>query len=183
MQAYIALIRKEDGTSYGVEFPDFPGCITAGETLDEALRRAPEALALHIGGMEEDGDDIPAPSALDRVIANPENRDAVAVMVHGPTQKGKVVRINVTFDEFLLQRIDRAAAADGVGRSGWLATMARQRLEAAPMMGAPDPDARAAAILRAKAGKSKKTRRFGNITINSPPRKEGRTKGAHKERT
>ena len=33
---FVALIRKEDGSDYGVEFPDFPGCVTAGSDLDEA---------------------------------------------------------------------------------------------------------------------------------------------------
>jgi predicted RNase H-like HicB family nuclease len=81
MQAYIALIRKEEGTSYGVEFPDFPGCITAGETLEVALRRAPEALALHIEGMVEDGETIPEPSPLNGVMKDRESHGTVAVMV------------------------------------------------------------------------------------------------------
>ena len=134
MNNYIALIRKSKGTSYGVEFPDFPGCITAGETLDEALRRAPEALALHIEGMEEDGEDIPAPTPLDAIMIKREHQAAVAVMVSAPVRKGKVVRVNLTFDEHLLSRIDQAAAADGSGRSGWLAGLARQRLESADIV-------------------------------------------------
>jgi predicted RNase H-like HicB family nuclease len=42
-----------------MSFPDFPGCITAGKTLDEASRMAAEALALHIQGVIEDGDAVP----------------------------------------------------------------------------------------------------------------------------
>ncbi|MCL2824898.1 MAG: type II toxin-antitoxin system HicB family antitoxin [Polyangiaceae bacterium] len=49
--AYIALIRKEPGSCYGVEFPDFPGCISAGTTPDEAVHSAAQALTLHIRGM------------------------------------------------------------------------------------------------------------------------------------
>jgi predicted RNase H-like HicB family nuclease len=64
MPSYIALIRKEPGSDYGVEFPDFPGCITAGVDLDDARRMAAEALALHIQGMLEDGETLPAPSQL-----------------------------------------------------------------------------------------------------------------------
>ena len=54
-----------------MSFLDFPGCITAGKTLEEARRRAAEALALHIEGMVEDGQEIPEPSSLDAVAANP----------------------------------------------------------------------------------------------------------------
>jgi len=64
MPSYIALIRKEPGSDYGVEFPDFPGCITAGVDLDDARRMTAEALALHIQGMLEDGQTLPTPSKL-----------------------------------------------------------------------------------------------------------------------
>jgi predicted RNase H-like HicB family nuclease len=42
-----------------VSFPDFPGCVTAGRTSEEARRRAAEALSFHIAGMVEDGEKIP----------------------------------------------------------------------------------------------------------------------------
>ena len=45
---YIAYLHKDRKSDFGVSFPDFPGCVTAGNTLDEARRLAPEALALHI---------------------------------------------------------------------------------------------------------------------------------------
>jgi predicted RNase H-like HicB family nuclease len=48
--SYIALLRKENGSDYGVEFPDFPGCVSAGRTLEEARRAAHEALELHLEG-------------------------------------------------------------------------------------------------------------------------------------
>lgn len=60
---YPALFETEEGISgYTVTFPDIRGCITEGDTLDEALKNAKEALALHLYGMEEDGDQIPAAS-------------------------------------------------------------------------------------------------------------------------
>ena len=49
---YPALIHKEEHSDYGVSFPDFPGCITAGETLEEAYQMAEEALQVHIEGMQ-----------------------------------------------------------------------------------------------------------------------------------
>ena len=56
MRHYIALLHKEADSDYGVSFPDLPGCVTAGKTLDEARANAEEALALHLAGMAEDGE-------------------------------------------------------------------------------------------------------------------------------
>ncbi len=41
---YIAYLHKDKKSDYGVSFPDFPGCITAGTSLEEARRMAAEAL-------------------------------------------------------------------------------------------------------------------------------------------
>ncbi len=81
MRAYVALIHKDERSDYGVSFPDFPGCITAGRTIDEARANAADALALHVEGMLEDVDALPKPSALSAIMRDPENRDAVAFLV------------------------------------------------------------------------------------------------------
>ena len=81
MRSYIALIHKDSASDYGVSFPDVPGCITAGATLDEARLLAAEALAFHIDGLLQDGLAIPAPSSFEAVMADREHRDAVAVLV------------------------------------------------------------------------------------------------------
>ncbi len=47
--------------NYGVVFPDFIGCVSAGDTLDEATAMAHEALQLHVEGMLSDNDAMPAP--------------------------------------------------------------------------------------------------------------------------
>ncbi|MEW6081072.1 MAG: type II toxin-antitoxin system HicB family antitoxin [Bacillota bacterium] len=61
----------ERGPEYGytVTFPDLPGCITEGDSLENALSMAQEALQLHLYGMEEDGDAIPAPTPPEKVTA------------------------------------------------------------------------------------------------------------------
>ena len=128
MAAYIALIRKEAGSAFGVDFPDFPGCISSGATLDEALRGAREALTLHMKGMLQDGEEIPAPSTLDALIDDEHNRDAVPTFVVVPEAKGRAVRINITIDESLLEKLDEAAARQGFSRSGFLAEAIRTKL-------------------------------------------------------
>jgi predicted RNase H-like HicB family nuclease len=123
MASYIGLVRKIPESDFGVNFPDFPGCITAGETLDEAYRLAAEALAFHAEGMAEDGEALPEPSSLDAVMADPENRDSVPFMVPLALAP-RVVRVNVTMDETLLRAIDAVAP----NRSAFLAEGARRLL-------------------------------------------------------
>ena len=52
----------EGGGTYGIVFRDFPGCISAGDTLDEVLAMGQEALQGHIEVMADEGDPIPEPS-------------------------------------------------------------------------------------------------------------------------
>ncbi len=124
MTAYIALVRKDLNSDYGVDFPDFPGCVTAGETLDEARFMAVEALGLHVQGMLEDREAIPEPSSLDAVMEDRENRDAVAFLVEIPSRPAKAVRVNVMLPEGLVKAIDRTTR----NRSRFLAEAARSKL-------------------------------------------------------
>jgi predicted RNase H-like HicB family nuclease len=131
MRAYIALIHKEPASDYGVSFPDLPGCVTAGASLDDAREMAVEALALHLEGLASDGDAIPEPSSLEDVMADVDNRDAVAILVDAPKATGKSVRLNITLADDLIEQIDRHAEEHGLTRSGFLARAARRALESA----------------------------------------------------
>jgi predicted RNase H-like HicB family nuclease len=124
---YIAYLHKDRNSDYGVSFPDFPGCITAGKTLDEAHRMAAEALALHISGMMEDGDPIPAPSGLDDLTDDPARKDAVAFLVHVDARTDRTVRINITAREKQLERIDQLASQAGMTRSAYVVASALSR--------------------------------------------------------
>lgn len=81
MTSYIGLIRKTPESDFGVDFPDFPGCVSAGATLDEARAMGKEALDGHINCMREDGEVIPAPSSLEEVMSNPGSHNATAFLV------------------------------------------------------------------------------------------------------
>ena len=132
MATYIAFLHKEDESDFGVSFPDFPGCVTAGKTLDEARTLASEALGLHVSGMVEDGEVIPAPSSLDEVMAFPEASDAVVLVVDVQEKAPKTVRVNVTFAEDVLEKIDHFAESQGTTRSGFLARAAVEAMKATP---------------------------------------------------
>ena len=124
MTSYIGLIRKDADSDFGVDFPDFPGCVSAGATLDEARRMAQEALELHVSGMVEDGEELPAPSSLEAIMADPENGDAVAFLVTLREPADRTVRVNITLPERLLRHIDERAT----NRSAFLARAAEKAL-------------------------------------------------------
>lgn len=124
---YIAYLHKDGNSDYGVSFPDFPGCITAGTSLEEARTMAAEALSLHIGGMLEDGETLPPPSSLDHLRDDPAMRGAVAFLVEA-SEPEKTVRVNITAREGEIAEIDHRARAARLSRSAY---MVRRALESA----------------------------------------------------
>jgi predicted RNase H-like HicB family nuclease len=116
---YIAYLHKDRDSDYGVSFPDFPGCITAGRTLDEASRMAAEALALHIQAMIEDGDAVPEPSKVDDIAVDAARTGAIAFMVRVDAPDA-TVRVNITARESQIAKIDALAEAAGLTRSGYM---------------------------------------------------------------
>ena len=77
MPHYIALIHKDADSCYGVSFADWPGVITAGDTIDEAMQQAAEVLIFAAEDWEDcDGvKGIPKPRTIDELRADPEFRD------------------------------------------------------------------------------------------------------------
>ena len=129
---YIAYLHKDRDSDFGVSFPDFPGCITAGKTLEEAHRMAAEALTLHIAGMVEDGDAIPEPSTLDALAEDPAREGAVAFLVHVEPETERTVRINITAREKQVEEIDKLANEAGLTRSAFMVQRALNRYQPGP---------------------------------------------------
>ncbi|MCR4437311.1 MAG: type II toxin-antitoxin system HicB family antitoxin [Eubacteriales bacterium] len=77
----------DDGIS--VEFPDLPGCLTCGDTEDEAIRMAKDALGLHLYGMERDGDPLPVPSSLNE-IKTESNQAVILIDVWMPVVRDEI---------------------------------------------------------------------------------------------
>ncbi|UTD30571.1 type II toxin-antitoxin system HicB family antitoxin [Bradyrhizobium sp. WD16] len=130
MRQFIALIHRDEGSDFGVSFPDLPGVISAGSNLDEARLMAEEALALHLEGLAEDGEAVPEPSSLEEIMAIAENRGAVAVLVDAPPSEVKTVRVNVTLPADTLAAIDKYVESHGFTRSGFLAQAAKKAIVA-----------------------------------------------------
>jgi predicted RNase H-like HicB family nuclease len=129
MANYIAVVHKDVKSDFGVSFPDFPGCITAGSSIDEAKDMAHDALSLHIKGMVEDGEDIPAPSKLEDIMDNPDYSDAAAILIVSVSEsKPRSVRVNITVPEDMLRKIDTIAKKRGMSRSSFLVHAARNAI-------------------------------------------------------
>ena len=62
-QKYLVILEHAEGSNYSAYVPDLPGCVSTGETREDALRNIREAIALHIEGMREDGLEIPSPTS------------------------------------------------------------------------------------------------------------------------
>jgi len=128
MRYYPAEIITDDGSGYGVIFPDFPGCVTAGDTVEQAFARAGEALQFHIEGMLEDGNPIPKPSRPAPAKDRSRQKDYYATILVPARLPSPSKRVNITIDSDLLEAIDATARAQGMTRSGFLAQAARLRI-------------------------------------------------------
>jgi len=91
MDKYIFAATFEPGETNGycVTFQDLPGCITEGETLEESLLMAKEALELHLYGLEEDKDDIPNPTPPEKIDC-PKNSFVMPVEVYMPLVRNEM---------------------------------------------------------------------------------------------
>ena len=120
MERYFPAQIEKGKSCYGAWFADFDGCVSAGQTIAEAIEGAREALAFHVAGMIEDGEPIPNPS-------EPRlETGSIAVAMIGVTLPGKKKRVNVMIDEGLLAAID--AISDN--RSRFLEKAARKEFSA-----------------------------------------------------
>ena len=131
-QTVVALIHKGEG-NYGISFPDFPGCVAAGSSIEEAIDRGRSLLAFHVEGLAEDQEEFRI-RTLEELEQDPHYREDVqgALLAVVPVDlPGKAVRINVSIEERLLDQIDRAASALGQSRSAFLAEAAKQRIRGA----------------------------------------------------
>ena len=129
MANYIAVVHKDPKSDFGVSFPDFPGCVTAGSTIDEAKDMAYDALSLHIKGMMENGENIPAPSKLEDIMYDPDYADATAILIVSVSEtKPRSVRVNITVPEDMLRKIDKIAKKRGMSRSSFLVHAAQNAI-------------------------------------------------------
>lgn len=126
MRYPIAIEPGDSRRAFGVVVPDLPGCFSAGDTLDEAMDNAREAIALWLETTIDDGGKVPEPQAVGTHQANPEFAGWIWAVVDIDLARlsDKVERVNITLPARVLRRIDAAAKAAGESRSGFIAHLA-----------------------------------------------------------
>jgi predicted RNase H-like HicB family nuclease len=126
MKYPIAIEPGDDHTAFGVVVPDLPGCFSAGDTLDEAIDNAREAIELWLETIIDDGGAVPEPHAISTHQANPDYVGWIwaVVSIDLAELSDKAERVNITLPAHVLRRIDAAAKAAGESRSGYIARRA-----------------------------------------------------------
>ncbi|MDF1827821.1 MAG: type II toxin-antitoxin system HicB family antitoxin [Legionellaceae bacterium] len=105
---YPIVIHKDESSDFGVTVPDIPGCFSAGDSYDEALQNAIEAIQCHLEGLLLDNESLPVASSIDNWINNQDYLGGVWAMVDVDLAQisGKVKRVNITLPERVLNLID-----------------------------------------------------------------------------
>lgn len=128
MRYYHGVVHKDEGSAFGVHFPDLPGCFSAADRIEDVIPNAVEALSLWF----EDVDEIAEPSSVEAVrqqAAEDLAEGAFLVMVPWIGRSGKLARVNISLDRGMLDAIDAAAARRRLTRSAFLAEAARNEIE------------------------------------------------------
>ena len=130
---YPVALHTDDGVRFGVTVPDLPGCFSAGDTLDEALENAREAIDAHLEFLAEEGDTIPSAGSIAHHRDNEDFADAVwgVIDIDVTPYLGKAEKINITLPRLLLRQIDDYVVhhkSESRSRSGFLAQAALRQL-------------------------------------------------------
>jgi predicted RNase H-like HicB family nuclease len=130
MRYPIAIELGDDRHAYGVLVPDLPGCFSAGDTLDEAIANAEDAILLFLEDVVDAGHAPPAPTTLDALQRRKDYRGMIWAVVEVDIARlsTKATRVNITLPDRLLNTIDQHARRRGESRSGFLARAAIEAL-------------------------------------------------------
>jgi predicted RNase H-like HicB family nuclease len=132
MSHYLAALEPDGHGGFGVFFPDLPGLASAGDSQDEAIAEAVQALAGHVAAMRDDGDVIPRPRSLDALRhdrkAWADIKGLILVAIPLLDVGGQSVRVNISATRREIEAIDEAARRRGLTRSAFLIEAARDKI-------------------------------------------------------
>ncbi|SAK41431.1 hypothetical protein AWB76_00275 [Caballeronia temeraria] len=124
-------IHKDPDSCYGVTVPNVPGVFSAGDTIDEAIHNAREAIFFHIESIIEDGEEVEIRStSIEELIVDPDFAGAIWAYVEVDLSKldSRPERINISLPRFVLHKIDSYVEARHETRSGFLARVALEAI-------------------------------------------------------
>src|SRR5271165_5702545 len=126
MRYPIAIETGDSKHAFGVVVPNLPGCFSAGDTLDEALANAREAILLHLEGLLDEGKAFPAPRSIEQLQKKRSYRGWTWPVVDVDVSElgDKAARIDITLPQRILRAVDAHATKRGETRSGFFARAA-----------------------------------------------------------
>lgn len=129
---FAVVVHKDEGSSYGVTVPDLPGCISGGDTLDEAFASVQEAILLHLEGIMAGGESLPETRSIEKHQANEDFQGGIWGLINVDLADipDKAARVNITVPSRMLAVIDAWARREGESRSGFLLRAALEYIEA-----------------------------------------------------
>lgn len=133
-QVYTAVIIGQEGEDLDICFPDFPGCVSGGASIGEALKNGKEALEFHLEGMARAEEEIPSqsdPALLEEMLADSHGEIYRLAVIEAEIPEGRRERINITLPQYVLSRIDNFARKYNRTRSALLAEAALSYLDTA----------------------------------------------------
>jgi predicted RNase H-like HicB family nuclease len=129
MTHYIALVHKDPESSFGIQFPDVPGCFSAADDMDDLISNATEALSLWAEDVTP-----PTPRSHEQHLADTEIKSELAagaflISVPLVSNDTRVVSANISLERGMLKAIDAAAKRRKLTRSAFLAQAAKNEIE------------------------------------------------------
>lgn len=121
------VIHKDNGSVYGVTVPDIKGCHSWGDTIDDAIKNAKEAIRSHIETLLFLNEAISIEnSKIENLIKNEEYANGIWAIVDIDLSEldSKPERINISLPRFILKKIDNYAESRHETRSGFLSRAA-----------------------------------------------------------
>jgi predicted RNase H-like HicB family nuclease len=125
---YPAVLERGDHGAVGVWFPDFPGCVAAARSQEEAMALASDALEAAMRGCAEREERLPEPTPVQEIAA-PSGSDVIGIVAVGATPPDPSERVNVYLPKSLIERIDRLAADLGMNRSSFFGMAASAMID------------------------------------------------------
>jgi predicted RNase H-like HicB family nuclease len=126
-------LHTDDGKRYGVTVPDLPGCFSTGDSFDDAIDNAREAIDGHVELLIEGGEGVPEVHPIDAHINDKSYANALWAVIEVPVERyfGPAEKINITVPALTLKRIDEFAVQRGESRSGFLVRAAEESMRKA----------------------------------------------------
>jgi predicted RNase H-like HicB family nuclease len=133
---YPAVLERGAKQTFAVWFPDFPDCVAAGHSQEQAIEKAQKELAIAVDALAEQDRKLPEPTPFERI---PKTANFVAFFVIAVSPPDPSERVNIYLPKSLIARADKRAAELGMSRSSFFGFAISSLLGVNLMLGSSRP--------------------------------------------